>query len=111
MPGLTVGVERPRDGQAVVAVVGELDLAGTAKLHPVLLDAVASSVTVLDLCACTFCDSSGLRTILEAARQAEQTGGSFCLAGVGPSVARVLELAGVDAFLRLFPDVETALKA
>lgn len=111
VPGLTVGVARPGDGHAVVAAVGELDFAGAAKLHPILLDAVAFSATVLDLRACTFCDSSGLRTILEAARQAEQRGGSFCLAGVGPSVARVLELAGVDAFLRVFPNVETALKA
>ena len=111
LPGLAVSVERPEDGHVVVGVVGELDLAGAAKLHPILLDAAASAVTVLDLGACTFCDSSGLRTILEASRQAERTGGSFRVAGVGLSVARVFELAGVAAFLRLFPDVETALKA
>ena len=111
MPELTVSVERPEDGRVVVAVTGELDLVGAAKLHPVLLDAVASPLAVLDLTSCGFCDSSGLRTIVEAARRAGEAGNSFRVAGVGPNVARVFELSGMDEVLSLFPDAEAALKA
>jgi anti-anti-sigma factor len=111
VPELVVSVERPEDGRVVVAVAGELDLAGAGKLHPVLLDAVASPLTVLDLSSCLFCDSSGLRTIVEASRRAGEAGNAFRVAGVGSSVARVFELSGVDEFLSLFPDAEAALKA
>jgi anti-sigma B factor antagonist len=110
VPELAVSVERPEDGRAVVAVAGELDLTGAGRLQPVLLDAVASPLTVLDLSSCVFCDSSGLRAIVEASRRAGEAGTSFRVAGVGSSVARVFELSGMDEILSLFPDVEAALK-
>jgi anti-sigma B factor antagonist len=106
-----VTVRLTADEQAVVAVSGDLDLLGATRLHRPLMDALIHPVTVLDLTECTFVDSSGLRTVLEAMRRAESTGTALRVAGVGTSVVRVLELAGLLTTLSLFPDVETALKA
>ena len=110
IPAFSVTVEQAAEGQVVVSVSGDLDLLGATKLHRPLTDALTSPVVVLDLSGCEFCDSSGLRTILAGLRQAGSADASLRIAGVGTSVVRVLELAGLLTELNLFPDVETALK-
>ena len=110
-PAFSVRVEHPSAVQAVVSVAGDLDLGSSSTLSPALLDAVAYSIAVLDLTACGFCDSSGLRVILLASRQAKSVGTSLRIAGVGATVKRVMELAGAESYLNLFPDVERALSA
>lgn len=109
--GFDVAVRRTPDGVDVVSVAGELDLLGATKLHRPLMDAVSGPVTVLDLGGCTFCDSSGLRTVLQAWQRAQSEGNAFRMAGVGTSVVRVLETAGLLAEMELYSDVESALKA
>lgn len=107
---LAVNVAHPAKGQAVVSVFGDLDLPGAGVLREPLSGALASPLVVLDLSRCTFCDSSGLRTILEAAHRAHLAGNSFRVAGVGIQVGRVFELTGTATYLDLFPDLQTALK-
>jgi anti-sigma B factor antagonist len=109
-PAFGVTVEFVTEEQAVVSVAGDLDLLGATKLHRPLMDALERPAVVLDMSNCRFCDSSGLRTVLEAVRRADAAGTSFRVAGVGTSVVRVFELAGLLTELTLFPDVETALK-
>jgi anti-sigma B factor antagonist len=105
-----VAVSHVTGDQTVVAVSGDLDLLGATRLHLPLMDALSSAVVVLDLSECGFVDSSGLRTILEAAKRADSTAVSFRIAGVGTPVVRVLETAGLLGELSLYPDAETALK-
>lgn len=83
---LAVSVAYPARGQAVVSVSGDLDLRGVGAIREPLSAALDSPVVVLDLSRCTFCDSSGLRTIMEAARGAHLAGSSFRVAGVGVQV-------------------------
>jgi len=105
-----VSVTAETDDHAVVAVLGDLDLLGATKLHRPLSDALNRPVAVLDLSKCEFCDSSGLRTILEAMRRARDTGHAFRVAGPGTAVVRVFETAGLLTELSLYPSVEAALE-
>lgn len=109
IPPFAVHTAHPSADEAVVSVTGELDLPSTDLLREPLLTALEAPVVVLDLAACTFCDSSGLRTIVEAAHKAEAVGHALRLAGVTEAVRRVLELAEVG-FISQFPDVASALK-
>jgi anti-sigma B factor antagonist len=105
-----VAVGAEADGAIVVSVSGDLDLLGATKLHLPLMDAMASSSVVLDLTECGFCDSSGIRTLLQAMRQAESAGRSFRIAGAGKEIVRVLEVTGLLTTLKLYPDVQAAVK-
>lgn len=98
------------EGTTVVAVSGELDLLGATKLHLPLMDAVSASPVVLDLSGCGFCDSSGIRELVRAMRQAESSGHTFRIAGAPIEVVRVLEVTGLLTALKLYPDVQTAVK-
>jgi anti-sigma B factor antagonist len=64
---------------------------------------------VLDMANVTFCDSSGVRTLVEADRSARAHGGVFRIAAASDDVLRVLSLTKTDLTLELFPDVDAAL--
>lgn len=111
VPPFAVSVAALAGGRVVVvAVKGDLDLLNAAKLRGPLLEALGSSLVVLDLSACTLCDSAGLETILEANRLAEAAGVPYRIAGARPDVVRTFGVTGAEAVLDLFPDVESALR-
>jgi anti-anti-sigma factor len=85
-------------GTAVVVPTGELDLATAPALEAALgraFESVGSGRVVLDLRELEFIDSSGLRTLLTARRQAEQTDAEFSLVAGHRGLERTLEIAGV----------------
>jgi anti-anti-sigma factor len=79
---------------AVVALDGELDLAGAATLEQELarLDGEAPEAVVLDLRAVEFMDSSGLRVIAVATGRAQARGRRLALVPGGEQVMRVFEI-------------------
>ncbi len=95
-----------RDSTAgpVVEATGEIDLDSAPKLRTALHEALgrvpAPPVAVLDLSGVTFCDSTGLNAMLLARREAQHAGTVLHLAAPSGTVARVLELTGVD---QVFP--------
>jgi anti-sigma B factor antagonist len=81
---------------AVVAPVGELDLAGHATFRDALLSAcTAGSQVVLDLARVTFVDSSALGLIVGAAKRCRERGAELRVVNPSASVLRVLRLTGV----------------
>jgi anti-sigma B factor antagonist len=90
------------DGQVVIALQGQVDLA-TA---PQLADAVAGATrqgaetVVVDLTDVDFLDSAGVRALVESAQAAAATGVTVSVTGASGWVARVLEITGVAEFLR-----------
>jgi anti-sigma B factor antagonist len=82
---------------AVVVPTGELDLATAPALEEALQRAFdgGSGRVVLDLRELEFIDSSGLRTLLTARRQAEVASAQFSLVAGHRSLERTLEIAGV----------------
>jgi anti-sigma B factor antagonist len=78
----------------VIALSGELDLAGAAALEQELarLEGEPPTAIVLDLRDVSFMDSSGLRLIAVASRRAEERGARLALVPGGEQVMRVFEI-------------------
>lgn len=91
--------------RAIVAAEGQVDLATAPRLAEALAQAQADGIeeTVLDLTAVDFLDSVGVRVLVEAAVAARQRGASLSVRGATGWVARVLEITGVDEYLRVVP--------
>lgn len=110
VPEFTVTVTAPAPDCALVTVTGELDLATAPQLRSALREAAATGRRmIVEMSGCGFCDSSGLRTLLDADLAAKSAGRSFRLAAAGPHLRRVIELTGLTGHLALYPDLPHAL--
>jgi anti-sigma B factor antagonist len=81
-----------RDDAGVLRVAGDIDMAGGPVLDASIRSFEGKGPLILDLAGVTFIDSSGLRTMLGAARRAETRGERVRLTSVGREVARLLEI-------------------
>jgi anti-sigma B factor antagonist len=101
-------LERRREGGRLLVVVrGELDLATAPALEGVLLEALdAGDRVVLDVHDLAFMDSSGVRALVSAYVRAGRDGERFAVVrpGRGSEVARIIDVSGLDAELRLLDD-------
>ncbi|GAA2823109.1 STAS domain-containing protein [Kitasatospora sp. CM 4170] len=98
------------NGWTVVPLSGDLDDFAAREVTR-LLDVLVAGGTVrvvVDLAAVGFVDSTGLNTLLAAARRARDGQGELRLAGAVPRVRDVLDLSGVSAVLPLYPDAAAA---
>ena len=96
--------------RVLVTVAGEVDLAAADGLRAELERRLpAAGTLVVDCAGITFIDSTGLRTLIEAAHRAEEAGSRFRLAAVPAPVARVFELAGVTELFAIHADQAEAL--
>jgi len=91
------------DDCAVVRVSGDLDMSGAAAFEEAALAGSRAHV-VVDLGACTFLDSSGLRAIASVARSAERVS----IVATDPGILRVLEITALDDMVPIHPSVESA---
>jgi anti-sigma B factor antagonist len=88
-------------GESFLALYGELDLTSSPALDRELHRAIEASPTiVVDLSALQFIDSTGLRSVVVAARRAESMHRNLRFLRPPPEVARMLALTGVDDVLR-----------
>jgi anti-sigma B factor antagonist len=109
-----IEVDRSGDGVAVVVVIGEHDV----YTAPSLRDQIQSVLkeqrpVVIDLTPATFVDSSVLRVLLEARRQAEEEGLGFAVAlgeGEAEGVRRILDVTGLMKIFPVLPAREEALE-
>lgn len=92
-------------GQVVVVVAGQVDLATAPQLAEALALARRDcpAEVVADLTKVDFLDSVGVRVLVEAAREAGRQGSSLSVWGASGWVARVLEITGVEEYLRVIP--------
>ena len=107
---MDVTIER-RGEIAVVSVSGSIDANTAPDLGAALSGQIQQGSTrlVADFTAVEYTSSAGLRALLGALKETRQHGGDFRLAGVRPSVFRVLELSGFTSILKYFPDVPGAV--
>src|SRR3712207_685893 len=101
-----------RDGDVhVLQLAGDLDLAGAPDLARRIDIARRDGVRrlLVDLSGVRFCDSTGLRALLGAARELRIAGGRLSVACPGDgTVARLLDLTGMREALDVHDDVEAA---
>ena len=90
---LTVDV----DGDGVVVVHGDIDMAGGPVLEQVIADREGDAPLVIDVGDVYFIDSSGLRSLLGASRRAKARGSAVVLRSVGAEVSRLLEITGTSS--------------
>jgi len=94
---LAVHAQPDRSG-VIVAVTGDLDLAGCQPLKrqlDALWDTGWTSV-VVDLRGVSFIDSTGLSLLLTVDRDAREHGREFAIVDGAPAVSRLLELVGLS---------------
>jgi anti-sigma B factor antagonist len=101
---LTVAREDGPDA-SVLTLAGELDLS-TAPLLSDRIDEVLGdgrSRIVVDLAAVTFCDSTGMSAFVRGHYRCTEDGGWLRLVGAYGTVARVLQISGLDTLLGTSP--------
>lgn len=87
-----------------LALAGEID-ALTAPLLTAALEAADQQPLVIDMGRVEFCDSSGLRVLLEAHQRLADEGRKLLLARPSEVVARLLDVAGVREHLGVIDPV------
>jgi anti-sigma B factor antagonist len=94
----------------VVAVAGELDVAGGPPLAEYLgkLGANLQVRVVLDLTNLDFCDCAGLSVLLRAHRGYATEGGWLRLSGLKPAIYRILRITKLTRLLACYPDIAAA---
>lgn len=98
-------------GHAIVALSGELDIAGTGALNFQMSALAAQGCTriVVDVGDLLFCDASGLGTLIEAAHRAVLCGGWVRLVGARASLARIIRITKLTRILPEYRTVDDAL--
>jgi anti-sigma B factor antagonist len=101
-----------KNGAAVVAFEGEVDLDSSLECRKVLLKNVARNIPVLvNLSAVTCTDSSEISCMVEAVQNAQKSGQEFALVGVSKAAMRVLSLARLDAVFTINETREAGLES
>lgn len=97
----------------VVALTGELDLAGAAALEQELarVEAEAAQVVVLDLRGVEFMDSSGLRLIAVTSQRAHEEGRRIALVPGPEQVMRVFDITRMRERLEFVDDPAEVMEA
>jgi anti-sigma B factor antagonist len=95
---LKIDTEKTAGGITIKAT-GEVDLYTSPELRKEILKAIPSSggELAIDLSDVTYIDSSGVATLVEALRGANQQGTTFALVSPSQAVKQVLELARLDS--------------
>lgn len=106
--GLDVRIDRSEQA-VVVRLRGDLDLASCASLRKAATDDLIRGLVVLDLAGLSFCDSSGLRVLLDMQSRAKGGAAVVRLAGPTSEVGRLLDLSGTRSYFDVYPDVAAAL--
>lgn len=92
---------------AILSVSGRLDSVDTPSFSQAINEQVAAGYRrlVVDLKKVDFLTSAGVKALVQAAQLARRQGGDFRLANAQAQVKYVLNLAGVDSVIKLYPNV------
>ena len=101
---------RDFDGQAVVALRGQLSLADTPGIASRLIAAVAASgpSVIVDLAGLDGIGYSGLSVLLRLRKWTRRSGGDLPLAAPRQPVRHILEATGLIDVFSVYPSVEAA---
>jgi anti-sigma B factor antagonist len=101
-PELSISV-RHEPSEAVVSLVGEIDLSTVGRLSGAVNALLAEPPprVVLDMMGVTFCDSQGLGTLVVLSRKATMAQSCLVLTNVGDFLLRVLDITGLRPALMI----------
>jgi anti-sigma B factor antagonist len=109
--GFHVALLRPAAGVAVVEAVGELDIHTSVAFNETILDVIEEGVprVAVDLTGVTFIDSSALGALVGGARRCAERGCEFMIVCPAGSVARVIEVTGLNRAFAIYATRQEAL--
>ncbi|MFD4413470.1 STAS domain-containing protein [Streptomyces sp. NPDC058476] len=111
-PLLRIDTADTRGQAAALTMAGPLDLATAPVLQHTLDEALNHHPTViLDLTGVTFCDSSGLNTLIRLRRRAHNVGGELLLAAPPRQMMRLLTITGADGVFPIHGSLAEAWQA
>jgi anti-sigma B factor antagonist len=99
-----------RDGWAVLAVSGEVDVATAPRLRERLVGLVGEGRTriVVDLEKVDFIDSTGLGVLVGALKRVRTNDGDLALVCTGPRILKVFEITGLTKVFAIHRSVDEA---
>jgi anti-anti-sigma factor len=99
-------------GLGLVSVSGELDLYVERGLRDALAaaDGLGLHTVVVDLSGASFMDSTICGILVGEAKRRRSSDGDLVLVSNGTRTSRVLEVAGIDRVIRMFPTLHAALE-
>ncbi len=111
MEGIRILSER-RDGFAIVAVSGELDIVTSRRFDDCLADVRRDDVHIIvDLSAVDFMDTGSLAVIVGHWKQVTAAGGTLALAGARYRYTKTLWITGLADRLPMYDSVDAAVAA
>jgi anti-anti-sigma factor len=95
----------------MLVLPAEVDLTCIAQVRAELLAALAGDVNVLiaDMTRTAFCDSAGVRTLVEAGRVAADRGAELRLVVPSAAVRRVFTLMGINELVPVYQELTEAM--
>jgi anti-anti-sigma factor len=112
VPPFRATVAEVGSGLGLVSLSGELDLYVEQDLRRSLTaaDELGVPTVVVDLSGVSFMDSTICGLLVEEAKRRRRGDGELALVTNGPRTSGVLELAGIDRVVRMFPTLHEALQ-
>ena len=93
----------------IITLPAEIDMANDRSVSQQLGSALAcGAMVVADMTATRFCDSTGLRALALAHKQAAAHHTELRLVITSAAVLRVMALTGLDTVLRIYPSLDAA---
>jgi anti-anti-sigma factor len=109
--GIRISSER-RDGFAVVAVSGELDIVTSRRFDECLAEVRRDDThVIIDLSAVDFMDTGSLAVIVGHWKQVTAAGGTLALAGARYRYTKTLWITGLADRLPMYDSVDAAVAA
>jgi anti-sigma B factor antagonist len=96
---------------AVVTMPDEIDMANSTEVADDLVSVLGRrpAVLVVDMSRTTFCDSGGVRALVQAHRKAAASGSQLRLVIASPAVRQVFTLVGADRLVEVHGELASAL--
>ncbi len=106
--GIDISVEK-QNTCAIVTASGRIDAVTSDSLEDSLLTLLDQGEThiILNLGGVEYISSAGLRVLVVIAKQLYDNG-RFCLCSATENVLEIIEMAGFNAFITVYEDLETA---
>jgi anti-sigma B factor antagonist len=95
------GQRRPGDGEVVLELRGEIDLATAPRQLADVQRLAPNSRVALDCSQVTFMDSSGVTMLILASRRSFDGGGTLRIVSPSPMVRRLLDISGLSSYFRV----------
>ncbi len=108
---ITTSVEN-RDGFAVLAVGGDIDLATAPSFEKAIDDALAENPPglIIDLTEVSFLASAGLQLLVATHNRIDKST-DFAVVANGPATSRPIQLTDLDKVFHLYSTMDEALTA